>query len=190
MSTTRPRKQARIPRWFVLWMGLLAAFVAVSCLALFWQLAAEGTLPTIVVLWFVLGVLGMIALLFGLLGLLRYRAFFHSLISPLLIGILVVLVWFDIPETVGWRLSRAILEDQATDCANPGHRTRLGVYAITYITSRDGGCLFYTQAHESNSAGFAYFRDTATPPHIGPPATNGVRYETFEGHWYRFVEDH
>ncbi|MEU7764975.1 hypothetical protein AB0B25_07610 [Nocardia sp. NPDC049190] len=169
-------------------MGLLIALVAVCCLALFWQLAAAGTFPTIVVLWLVLGVLSAIAWLFGLLGLLRYRAVFHSLASPALIAVLLASVWFDIPETTGWWLSRAILEDQAADCVNPGHRTRLGVYVITYITSRDGGCLFYTQAGESNTGGFAYFSDAAAPPHLGAPPTHGIEYQTFAGQWYRFTE--
>jgi hypothetical protein len=171
-------------------MGLLTALVALCCAALFWQLAAEGTFPTLVVLWVVLGVLGGVAVLFGLLGLLRYRALFHSLASPVLIGVLVALTLYDVPEDTGWRLSRGILEDQAVGCAHPGHRSRLGVYTITFITPRDGGCLFYTQAGESNSEGFAYFRDPATPPHLGPPATNGIEYAAFDGQWYRFVDTH
>ncbi|MBF6227316.1 hypothetical protein [Nocardia abscessus] len=184
------RTRSRIPRWFVLWMGLLTALVVLCCAALFWQLAAEGTFPTLVVLWVVLGVLGGIAVLFGLLGLLRYRALFHSLASPVLIGVLVALTLYDVPEDTGWRLSRGILEDQAVDCAHSGHRTRLGVYTITFITPRDGGCLFYTQAGDQDSEGFAFFRDPATPPHLGPPATNGVEYSAFDGQWYRFVDTH
>ncbi|QBS45381.1 hypothetical protein DMB37_40195 [Nocardia sp. CS682] len=186
VSTTGTTR--RTPSWFILWMGLLTALIVLCCLALFWQLAADGTFPVQVVLWSAIGVLGAVALLFALIGLFRYRSFFYSLIAPLVIGIFVALVWYDVPETTGWKLSRNILQNQATDCANPGHRTRLGVYTITYITRRDGGCLFYTQGEESNSAkGFAYFPDTA-PPYLGTP-TSGIGYETFQGNWYRFTEE-
>ncbi|MBF6300184.1 hypothetical protein IU459_21940 [Nocardia amamiensis] len=189
MKTASPVRR-RTPRWFVLWMGLLTACIAVCCAALFWQLAAQGTFPTLVVLWVVLGVLGGIATLFGLLGMLRYRAYFYSLASPVLIAVLAGLTWYGIPQSTGWKLSRGILEDQAADCVNPGQRARLGLYTITFITPRDGGCLFYTQAGESNSEGFAYFRDPATPPHLGPPAIDGIEYAAFDRQWYRFVDDH
>ncbi|WP_146250976.1 hypothetical protein [Nocardia tenerifensis] len=186
MSSTATAR--RTPSWFVLWMGLLTALILLCCLALFWQLAAEGTFPLEVVLWLAIGVLGAVALLFGLVGLLRYRAFFYSLISPVIIGVFVVLVWQNVPETTGWKLSRDILQTQAADCANPGHRTRLGVYTITFITRRDGGCLFYTQGTETNSSrGFAYFPNAA-PPYIGTP-TSGIGYEPFHGNWYRFTEE-
>ncbi|QIS03687.1 hypothetical protein F5X71_16375 [Nocardia brasiliensis] len=94
-----------------------------------------------------------------------------------------------VPEDTGWKLSRGILQEQAVDCANPGQRTRLGVYTITFVTRRDGGCLFYTQGGESNSKrGFAYFPDGA-PPHLGAPQSPGIGYEPFAGRWYRFTEE-
>lgn len=168
-------------------MGLLTALLVLCCLVLFWQLAAEGALPIKVILWLAIGVLGVVALLFGLLGVFRYRAFFYSVVAPLVIVVFGALVWYDVPESTGWKLSRDILQDQAVDCVNPGHRTRLGVYTITFITRRDGGCLFYTQGEESNSKGFAYFPD-AEPPYIGTPAA-GIGYEPFHGNWYRFSEE-
>ncbi|MFE9578036.1 hypothetical protein ACFYO1_16740 [Nocardia sp. NPDC006044] len=178
----------RTPGWFVLWMGLLTALIVLCCLILFWQLAAEGTFPIQVILWVAIGVLGMVALLFGLLGLFRYHSFFYSLIGLVVIVVFGALVWQNVPETTGWKLSRNILQNQAADCVNPGHRTRLGLYTITYITRRDGGCLFYTQGGESNSSrGFAYFPD-APPPYIGTP-TSGIGYSTFHGNWYRFTEE-
>lgn len=179
----------RTPGWFVVWMGLLTAVIVLCCLALFWQLAAEGSFPTKVVLWLAIGVLGAIALLFGLFGLVRYRSYFYSLSTPVVLAVFGALVWYNVPEDTGWKLSRGILQEQAVDCANPGQRTRLGVYTITFVTRRDGGCLFYTQGGESNSQrGFAYFPDGA-PPHLGAPQSPGIGYEPFAGRWYRFTEE-
>ncbi|MFG1798491.1 hypothetical protein [Nocardia sp. NPDC049149] len=166
-------------------MSLLTALLLLCGLALFWQLAAEGTFPTKVVLWLAIGVLGTIAFLFGLFGLFRYRAIFYGLTTPVLLIAFGALVWFDVPEETGWQLSRGILENQATDCANPGQRTRLGVYTITFVTRRDGGCHFYTQAEDSHTTGFAYFPDAAPPSATTPPTT----YERFQPHWYRFTEE-
>ncbi|MFI9508452.1 hypothetical protein [Nocardia sp. NPDC052566] len=179
--------RARIPRWFVLWMRLIALVVLVVGLVLLWQVGAEGSFPTVVLLWVGLAVVVLVAVLFGLFGILRYRAYVSALVVPLLVGILAALVWFDIPRTVGWQLSRGILEDQAVACDNPGRHTRLGVYTITFIDRRDGGCLFYTQAGEDDSVGFGYFPD-APPPRLGPAPSQGIGYEPFHGRWYRFTD--
>ncbi|WP_433723532.1 hypothetical protein ACQP0C_24695 [Nocardia sp. CA-129566] len=176
----------RIPLWFELWMGVITVVIALLCAALCWELAAQGSFPTKVLLWVGLSVVGAVAVCFGILGLIRYHAILISLAAPILIATLAALVWYGVPESAGWRLSRPILEDQATACANPGHRTRLGVYTVTYITRRDGGCLFYLDGAATNSEGLAYFPDSA--PTIAPAAPGAIGYEPFHGPWYRFVE--
>ncbi|MEV0299160.1 hypothetical protein [Nocardia sp. NPDC050710] len=182
------RERARAPLWFVCWMVLVIGVVAVLCLALCWVIASQGTQTTKVVLWIGLVAAGSVAALFGLLGLVRYRAVQLCLAAPVLIGTLAALVWFEIPERTGWEMSRGILEDQAVTCTDPGHRTRLGVYAIRYIARRDGGCLFYIEGSETNSEGFGYFPDTP-PPYLGPPAERGIGYRIFHTRWYRFVDN-
>ncbi|MET7772211.1 hypothetical protein [Nocardia sp. NPDC005366] len=169
-------------------MFIVIGVVAVLCLALVWVIATRGTQTTKVVLWGALAVAGVFAALFGLIGLIRYHAVQLSLTAPLLIGVLAALVWYEIPERGAWKLSRGILEDQAVECVNPGHRTRLGVYSIRYIDRRDGGCLFYFEGDEKNSEGFGYFPDTP-PPYIGPPAERGIGYEPYHIPWYRFVDN-
>ncbi|MFE9324810.1 hypothetical protein ACIHDR_18220 [Nocardia sp. NPDC052278] len=175
------------PLWFELWMGAITTVIALLCAALCWELAAQGSFAAKVLLWVGLSVVGLVAIVFAILGLIRYHAVLVSLTAPLLIAALAALVWYEVPETAGWRLSRPILEDQATACANPGHRTRLGVYTVTYITRRDGACLFYVSGGATNSEGFAYFPDSA--PSTGPAGPGGIGYEPFHGPWYRFVEN-
>lgn len=178
----------RAPRWFVFWMRLLALLVAVVGAVLFWQLGAEGAFPTIVVLWVVLGVVAGVAVLFGLFGIARYRAYLSALIVPVLLAVLGGLVWDNVPERVAWQLSHGILEDQAQACVNPGRSTRLGVYVISYVARRDGGCLFYTQTTDGDSVGFGYF-PAGPPPRIGDPPPHGIGYQPFRGPWYRFADE-
>ncbi|MBH0776288.1 hypothetical protein [Nocardia bovistercoris] len=180
--------RARTPFWFVWWMTLLIGLTVLLCLGLGWVLVSQGSDTTRAVLLACLGVVGVLAALFGLLGLFRYRAVRLTLTAPLLIGALAVLVWYDVPERAGWAVSRGILEDQSVDCVNPGHRTRLGVYSIRYVDRKDGGCLFYFEGDEKNSEGLGYFPDTP-PPYIGAPADRGVAYEPYHIPWYRFVDN-
>ncbi|WP_228001166.1 hypothetical protein [Nocardia australiensis] len=163
-------------------MGLLIALVLVCCLALFWQVAADGPLFIRLILWVGLGLFGALATPFGLLGLMRYRAYLLSATAPTLIAAMCALVLLDIPETVGWQLSRAVLEGQSTDCADPGHHTRLGIYTVTAVTRRDGGCLFYTEGAGVNSHGFAYYPNAV-------PTSPGISFKPVEGAWYRFTRE-
>ena len=174
------RTRRRTPIWFAWWMIVVIGVTAILCLVQFWVIASRGTETAEVVLWALLGVAGVLALLFGLIGLFRYRAFRLSLAAPLLLGLLGAAVYYDIPERAAWKLSRGILEEQAADCVNPGQRTRLGVYSIRYIDRKDGGCLFYFEGEEKNAEGFGYFPDTP-PPALG--------YEAYHIPWYRFVDN-
>ncbi|WP_328400137.1 hypothetical protein [Nocardia sp. NBC_00403] len=187
-SVATARARSGPPRWFVLWMGFLTCVVAVVCAALCWELASFGDHFTKVLLWVGLSVVSVVALFFGLIGLIRYHTIQLSLAVPLSITALAALVWFEVPQEAGWQVSRGILEDQSIDCANPGPRTRLGVYAIIAITPRDGGCLFYVQGTSKVSEGFAYFPPENAPPSLGPPAERGVEYRPYDGRWYRFVD--
>ncbi|MEV5833031.1 hypothetical protein [Nocardia sp. NPDC052112] len=184
MSSGSPRVT---PLWFELWMGAITTVIALLCAALCWELAAQGSFPSKVLLWVGLSVVGLVAVVFAIVGLIRYHAVLVSLTAPLLIAALAALVWYEVPETTGWRLSRPILEDQAAACTNPGQRTRLGVYTVTYITRRNGACLFYVTGGATNSEGFAYFPDSA--PSIGPAGPGGTEYRPFHGPWYRFTEN-
>jgi hypothetical protein len=185
-GTARTRSGA--PRWFVLWMGFLTCLVALLCVALCWELASLGDQFTKVLLWVGLSMVSVVALFFGLVGLVRYHTIQVSLAVPLLIIALAALVWFEVPQDAGWQVSRGILEDQSIDCANPGRHARLGVYTVTAITARDGGCLFYVQGTSENSEGFAYFPPESAPPSPGAPAERGVEYWQYDGRWYRFVD--
>ncbi|MEV6428122.1 hypothetical protein [Nocardia sp. NPDC051463] len=176
------------PRWFVLWISFLTGVVAVVGAALCWELAAFGDYFTKVLLWVGLSVVSVIALLFGLVGLVRYHAIQLSLAVPLSITALAALVWFEVPQEVGWQVSRGILEDQSIDCTDPGRHTRLGVYTVTAVTPRDGGCLFYVQGASTDLAGFAYFAPENAPPNLRSPAERGVGYRPYDGRWYRFVD--
>ncbi|MEV0764246.1 hypothetical protein [Nocardia sp. NPDC050435] len=180
-------ERVRPPRWFSVAMGLLTLVVAVLCLALCWVLAAQGGFVTKALLWAALVGVGLVTSVLGLIGLVRYHAIQLCLAAPLLIGALAALVWYGVPERAGWEVSRGILEDQSTECANPGDRTRLGVYVIRYIERRDGGCLFYTDGSDLDRSGFAYFPN-AGPPTLGMPQGPGIGYEAFDGPWYRFTE--
>ncbi|GAA5049346.1 hypothetical protein GCM10023318_18150 [Nocardia callitridis] len=168
-------------------MSLLTGLVVVCCGALVWQIAVDGAFGTRIILWVILAVLGAFALPLGLTGLARRRAVLLSLASPVIIVILCALVQFQIPESVGWQLSRGILADQSVECADPGGPTRLGVYSITAVVRQDGGCLFWVRGGESDPHGFGYFPD-GPPPTVGAAPTPGIRYEPYEPHWYRFTE--
>jgi hypothetical protein len=139
--------------------------IVVQCAALCWELAALGDVFTKVLLWVGLSVVSVVALVFGMIGLIRYRTIRISLAAPLMVTALVALVWFEIPQDEGWQVSRGILEDRSINCVNPGHHTRLGVYSITFITPRYGG-LFYAEGTSENSEGFAHF-PADPPPSIG-----------------------
>jgi hypothetical protein len=188
MSSAGPvRTRSGAPRWFVIWMGFITCVIAVLCAALCWELAALGDVFTKVLLWVGLSVVSVVALVFGMIGLIRYHTIQNSLAAPLMVTALAALVWFEMPQDAGWQVSRGILEDQSINCVNPGHHTLLGVYSITFITPRDGGCLFYAEGTSENSEGFAYF-PADPPPSIGPPSGRGIEYQPFHGRWYRFVD--
>ncbi|MFC9894981.1 hypothetical protein ACFVMC_14950 [Nocardia sp. NPDC127579] len=166
------------PRWFVFTMGGLILIVAGLCLTLCWALASQGAFVVKALLWAALVGAGLVAAAVGSIGLVRYHAIQLCSAAPLFIAVLGALVWFGVPERVGWEITRGILAEQAVDCVNPGEGTRLGVYRIDSVQRRDGGCLFFIAGNRDRS-GFAYFPDS--PPVAG--------YEPFDGRWYRFSEN-
>lgn len=180
--------QRRRPSWLRVWTFLLTFAVIVVSALLFWQLGAEGTLPAVTGLWVVLGVLGFLALLTWLVSVFRYRSLAGGLAAPLIIALLGVAVWYNVPERAGWRVSVNTLEGRARSCEAPGvERTRLGVYTFRFVGPKDGGCLFYLDAESQESRGFAWFPD-GEPRRTGSDAEPRAEYSAWRDGWYRFTE--
>lgn len=182
-------QRRRRPTWFRVWTFLLLFAVIVVGALLFWQLGAEGTLPVRTALFAALGVLGFLALVTWLISLVRYRSPLGALGSLLVIAVLGVAVWQNVPERAGWRVSVHTLEGRAESCEAPGpDRTRLGVYTFRFVGPKQGGCFFYLDAESQESHGFAWFPDgqpSADAEVAGAPA---VEYSSWYNGWYKFTE--
>ncbi|MBF6352424.1 MULTISPECIES: hypothetical protein [Nocardia] len=194
MSTTagndeprRPGEPARTAsRWWYVSIIVITLAVSVCCVAMLWMLMSDAALPVLVLAGWALVLLGVLWLVIGLFGAIRYHRYRWLLLAPGAVASTCVLAWADIPEDLGWRISSGSLEDLATGCAASA-QGRYGVYTITSVVKRDDGCLLYTDGGLVDPVGFAYL------PH-GVPGRGAThydgdfRYVPLEDSWYRFVQ--
>lgn len=159
----------------------IAGATAILCLTRLWIELSGESAGSAILTRFLLGLAGLAWLVTAGVGVARFRAWFPSLLAPLMVLLTVALSRSGLPADLGWTLSRDALERTAVTCT-PATGTRAGVYRITTVTEYRGGCLLYTGGGFMSSQGFAYYPDAA------PPGGDGRSYERFEGPWYRFVE--
>ncbi|WP_067716872.1 hypothetical protein [Nocardia yamanashiensis] len=160
---------------------VIALATAILCLTLLWlEMSGESTGSTLLTR-FLLGLTALAWFGTAAAGLLRYRAWALSLLAPLVVVATFVVARSGAPAELGWTLSKSALEQAAITCA-PTTGTRIGVFHVSTIANREGGCLLYTTGGFMTYSGFAYFPDAA-------PAPGGdLYYEPFEGPWYHFEE--
>ncbi|MFI1464840.1 hypothetical protein [Nocardia carnea] len=173
-------------RWWRISIVVITLSVSVCCVVILWLLMSDAAFPALVLAGWVLVLLGALWLVIGLFGVVRYRRYRLLLFAPGAVVLTCALVWAGVPGNLGWRISGDSLERLAAGCDASAHG-RYGVYTITSVVKRDGGCLLYTDGGLIDLVGFAYFPHGA--PGQGPPRHDGdIGYTLLEGSWYRFVE--
>lgn len=172
--------------WWRVSIAVITLLVSVCCVATLWLLMSDAAFPYLVLTGWALVLLGALWLVIGLFGAVRYRRCWRLLLAPGAVALTCALAWTGLPDNLGWRVSTGSLERLATNCEASAHG-RYGVYTITRVVKRDGGCLLYTDGGLIDSVGFAYFPHGA--PRQGPPRHDGdIGYTPLEGSWYRFIQ--
>ncbi|WP_194814360.1 hypothetical protein [Nocardia sp. XZ_19_385] len=179
-GNTRTR---RSPKWWLVATNAVTVLVTLCYAVLLWNTGTEGE--------FFVGLFGLLALLglgvvwiiITIIGLLAYRTFLASLITPLIVLTGMGLAWAEIPQKLAWWASRDALGRAASTCDEHGDSGRIGVYTITRVQRTPDGCLFYTDGGFLNRVGFAHLPGgaPATPPAV-------MQYTSLGGPWYRFME--
>lgn len=160
----------------------IALTTTILCLTLLWVEMSGESAGSILLTRCMLGLAGLAWLVTAAIGVFRYGTWALSLLAPLVVALTAAAAWSGAPARLGWQVSEAALERAAIACT-PTTGTRIGVYRVSTITNREGGCLIYTNGGFMTSAGFAYFPDGA------PPEADGdITYEPFQGPWFRFDE--
>ncbi|MEU0545004.1 hypothetical protein ABZ319_34545 [Nocardia sp. NPDC005978] len=162
----------------------LAIFVgtAATCLYFLWNTAAQGPPEGNLTALLVLLILILWWLVTTTIGIVRYRTWLPSLLAPVTVASSIALLAHDVPENLGWSLSRNALEQVAATCEKPDD-ARIGLYRIHHVVKRDGGCLFYLRAEKIYTPGLAYFPDAPPPRYSGY-----FSYFPYRDRWYTFQE--
>lgn len=177
-----PRPEDDLRRFWKVTSTAIAIATVGICLFLLWNQMSRGSFDSVIMALLALMFLGLLWLLAGATGLWLYRAWRLNLIAPLVVALTFAVASAEVPDKLGWALSKDALERVAITCA-PTNGTRLGLYSVRKITKRDGGCLIYDADYSIGLEGFAYFPDNALPPN-----PSGIHYKPFAGPWYRFYE--
>lgn len=173
-------------RWWRVCTALITLSVGACCVAVLWLLMSDAAFPVLVLAGWALVMLGVLWSAIGLFGAIRYHHYRWLLLAPGAVVLTCALAWADIPRNIGWRVSSGSLEQLAAAC-DTSARGRYGVYTVTSVVNRDGGCLLYTAGGFIDPVGFAYFPHGV--PRQGTPRYDGdVGYIPIEGSWYRFVQ--
>ncbi|MFJ1457368.1 hypothetical protein [Nocardia sp. N2S4-5] len=163
---------------------MVAVAAVALCLALLWVSMSRESFGFAYSSYILLQLVGLVWLAISVIGLWRYRIWRRSLIAPAVAVLAYSMLWTGMPEKLGWTLSKDALEHAAVTCA-PSNGTRLGVYHVSSIAKRDGGCWLYTEdSFMGSSVGFAYFPDSAPRP-----TSHKTSYRHFDGPWYTFDHD-
>ncbi|MFE6857621.1 hypothetical protein [Nocardia sp. NPDC057668] len=163
---------------------LIAGATALICLFLLWSQASRGSASSAFFAVLMLSFVGIVWLAAAVAGLLLYRSWQMSLISPLLVALTFITAWTGAPAELGWVVSKSALERTALTCATSTETRLVGVYRVSKVAKGSGGCLIYQGEAFLTFAytGFAYFPDN-------PPKDNSrFSYQPHAGSWYRFSE--
>ncbi|MFC9473579.1 hypothetical protein ACFTS5_15475 [Nocardia sp. NPDC056952] len=124
------------------------------------------------------------------IGCARYREYRAVAVAPVVVIAGLGLVWFGVPEKVGWWISAGAMTDAAQSCRE-SEEEWFGVIRTDRVRSSDGGCQF-TIDDMAIVGGLAYF-----PPGTPPPDHGGAGYQPvytpYDGNWHRFevtMHDH
>ncbi|WP_327140023.1 hypothetical protein [Nocardia sp. NBC_01327] len=160
--------------------------IAVCCLGLLWAFATRSdALTALLYAGGGLLVLGVIWLMLALIGGIAYRTYLLSVLAPALIVLTAVLLVLQIPQDLGWRMSRPALEKAAAACADTRSDTRIGLYTFDYIRKTPEGCTFSLAGSGLGPDGFAYIPSGAAPE-LPATALVGDRYTPLGGPWFTF----
>jgi hypothetical protein len=176
-----------VPRWWRVWQGpVLGILAGVMCAVVMWAAVTPVTTFVCAAFAFCAGVvIGIVWLVFAVVGWLRYRTVRRSLVAPVIVVTTAVLVVFSIPFEVGFALSENRLTDLAATCRPSREGSQAGVYTIRRVVAiGDSGCLFYTDGGFLDDVGVAYLPG-------GPTGEVRARFESIElrhisDDWYRF----
>ncbi|MEV6276117.1 hypothetical protein [Nocardia sp. NPDC051832] len=184
------RLRRATPTWWYVWMGISTAGVALSLAAMMWNQAGEGDPADWVVRAMFLVAAGVLWFVFGIVGLVSYRAFVATLITPIMVVGWALITWSGVHEKVAWRISKGALERAAATCQEkgPGSKQRIGIYTITHVNKTKDGCEFTTEAGFLDRVGFAYYPGSA-PQNTSTRGeySSSTSYTHHYGPWYRFT---
>lgn len=170
-------------KWWTVTTVVLAVLVGICCAAVIWFVASDGDFGYLLLLIGALLGLAVLWSICAVFGLIRYRAWLPSAVVPVLVLVAIAVVYSGAAEQVGWRVSKAALEEAAAQCAHRSDPGRIGVYTIEWMDRSDAGCHFYTSGGFLDPVGFAYLPQGAPPERRGSETT----YQQYDGSWYRFV---
>ncbi|MET8795117.1 hypothetical protein ABZV91_01435 [Nocardia sp. NPDC004568] len=162
---------------------VVAVLVEICCVAVIWFVASDGDVGYLLLLTGALLGLAVLWAICAVFGLIRYRAWLLSVVAPVLVLAAVAAVYSGAAEQVGWRVSKAALDEAAAQCVARSEPGRIGVYAIEWVDRTADGCHFYTGGGFLDPVGFAYLPE-------GPPPerrSSETIYRQYDGSWYRFV---
>ncbi|WP_157181715.1 hypothetical protein [Nocardia testacea] len=179
--TGTPRRPAA--KWWSLTTVTLAVSVEICCAAVIWLAASDGDAGYLLLLTGALLGLAVLWAICAVFGLIKYRAWLLSAVVPVVVLVAIAVVYSGAAEQVGWRVSKAALEEAAAQCIPLSEPSRIGVYTIEWVDRTDTGCHFYTRGGFLDPVGFAYLPDGAPPERRSSETT----YRQYDGSWYRFV---
>ncbi|MFD4459249.1 hypothetical protein [Nocardia sp. NPDC058480] len=118
------------------------------------------------------------------IGCARYREYRAVIAAPVVVIIGVGLVWFGVPEKIGWWMSASAMTEAAHSCRE-SEGEWFGVIRTSGVRFDDGGCQF-TIDDMAILGGLAYFPPGTQPPDHGGRGYQPV-YTPYDGNWYRFA---
>ncbi|MEV0544486.1 hypothetical protein OG308_19130 [Nocardia salmonicida] len=184
MTTVGTRTTDQVPRRWSVAMWVTTGFATVAIAVTLVVDATHIDLLGWVVAVVMLLACGVSWMILAPIGCARYREYRAVVVAPVVVIVGLGLVWFGVPDKVGWWLSSAAMTDAARNCRESEGQW-FGVIRATGVRPDDGGCQF-TIDDMAISGGLAYF-----PPGTPPPDHGGAGYQPvytpYDGNWYRFA---
>ncbi|MCU1648758.1 MAG: hypothetical protein JWN03_9033 [Nocardia sp.] len=181
-----PQPIQHTPLGWVFAMVATLVLIGVCCLGILWAFASRGdTLTALLYAGGGLLVLGVVWLMLALVGGIAYRTYLLSALAPVLIALTAGLLLLQIPQDLGWRMSKPALERAAAECTDSRSDTRIGLYTFDYIRKTPEGCTFSLAGSGLGPDGFAYIPSGAAPE-VPAKALVGDHYTALGGPWFTF----
>lgn len=176
-----------VPRWWRVWQGpVLGILAGGMCAVVLWAAVTPVTNFIYAALAFcACVVVGVVWLIFAVVGWLRYRTVRRSLIAPAIVVTTAMLIIFSVPFQVGFALSEGRLTELAATCKPSGADSQAGVYSIRRVVAiGDSGCLFYTDGGFLDDVGVVYL--PSGPTDEIRAGFESIEFSHVSGDWYRF----